>query len=70
MHGARVQVTGAPTVAAIICGALLPWPGARMVAQWLTAALFVSSVAVFTIAALRTPPSAPVAPAAAGKDAA
>ena len=50
---------GAPTVAGIICGAILPWQGARDIAQWATAALLVVSTVVFLAAAARARPRIP-----------
>jgi cardiolipin synthase len=50
---------GAPTVAGIICGAVLPWQAAREIAQWATAALFVVSTVVFARAAVRARPRIP-----------
>ena len=47
---------GAPTVAGIMCGAALPWPIGRAVAQWATGVLFVVSATVFATAALRARP--------------
>ena len=50
---------GAPTVAGIVCGAVLPWQGARDVAQWATAALLVVSTGIFVAAAARARPRIP-----------
>jgi phosphatidylglycerophosphate synthase len=47
---------GAPTVAGIIGSAILPWPGAREIAQWATAALLVGSTLIFVSAASRARP--------------
>jgi phosphatidylglycerophosphate synthase len=47
---------GAPTVAGIVCGAVLPWQGGRDVAQWATAALLVVSTVIFVAAAVRARP--------------
>jgi phosphatidylglycerophosphate synthase len=50
---------GAPTVAGIVCGAVLPWPASRAIAQWATATLLVLSTAIFVVAAVRARPRSP-----------
>jgi cardiolipin synthase (CMP-forming) len=50
---------GAPTVAGIICGAILPWQGARDIAQWATAALLVASTVIFVATSVRARPRLP-----------